>query len=312
MDQLPDEADLERRIAGAWRAHADDPAAVAEQLAALSAQVVRGRKLAAWTAVVVHVHGEHLGRWQKGISLLAPLLSASAGADAAERAALMRALAVLHLGAGQEPEAEELMRAAGGDRGTQVQVFASAAAALAGQRRLEESSRLFQRALAAAESATAPLPMPSARALAITANNLACELEERRRRSPGETALMLAAASAARRWWEIAGGWQEVERADYRLAMSHVAAGDGAGGRRHALACVAGCAANQAKPFEHFYAHQALALCAHACGDAAAAAAARERCAALIPTMIPEVQDGCRDELRQLDARLAAGPSAPA
>ena len=33
-------------------------------------------------------------------------------------------------------------------------------------------------------------------------------------------------ALAARRYWEIAGTWTNVERAEYRLAMTHVALGE--------------------------------------------------------------------------------------
>ena len=64
------------------------------------------------------------------------------------------------------------------------------------------------------------------RALAVAANNLASSLEERSTRSAGERELMILAAQTARHYWGRAGGWLETERAEYRLAMSWVQAGD--------------------------------------------------------------------------------------
>jgi hypothetical protein len=37
---------------------------------------------------------------------------------------------------------------------------------------------------------------------------------------------MIFAAKTTRKYWEIAGTWLEIERAEYRLAMTYLAAGD--------------------------------------------------------------------------------------
>src|SRR5581483_5972026 len=106
-----------------------------------------------------------------------------------------------------------------------ARVLAVAAAALAGQKRTKEAIRDWKLALELAQYGPKKTD-PAARALAVTGNNLASALEEQADRTADERALMLEAAKAARRFWEIAGGWQEVERAEYRLCMSHLKAGE--------------------------------------------------------------------------------------
>lgn len=65
---------------------------------------------------------------------------------------------------------------------------------------------------------------PAFRALAVTGNNLACTLEEKNHRSLQETELMILASRTARKYWELAGGWLEISRAEYRLAMNYLQA----------------------------------------------------------------------------------------
>lgn len=72
---------------------------------------------------------------------------------------------------------------------------------------------------------------------------------------------MKSAARVARQYWEVAGTWIEVERAEYRLAMTMLAAGDPVAALEHAELCLKICTSNNAEPFEHFFAHEARAKC---------------------------------------------------
>ena len=98
----------------------------------------------------------------------------------------------------------------------------------------------------------------------------------------------------------------QVERADYRLALCHAAAGQGAEAVEHAQRCLAACVAagDEADAMEHFFAHEALVRAHRAADDAAAAAAAQQRMQGLLAD-IPEA-DGlrawCADVLSTLPA----------
>jgi len=94
---------------------------------------------------------------------------------------------------------------------------------------------------------------------------------------------MLLCARAARRHWEIAGGWLETERAEYRLAMSHLEAGDLPQARLHAQTCLEIVEANGGAPLEACFGWEALAKVERAAGNRTgheqALAAARAACA---------------------------------
>jgi hypothetical protein len=119
---------------------------------------------------------------------------------------------------------------------------------------------------------------------------------------------MLEAAATARRAWARAGGWREVERADYRLALCHAAADQGAEAVAHARRCLAGVEAGDpatgtvADAVEHFFAHEALVRAYRAAGDAVAAAVSVQRMHALLPAIAKA--DGLRDWCAQALADL--------
>jgi hypothetical protein len=144
---------------------------------------------------------------------------------------------------------------------------------------------LFEQALEEAASADLQRDDPAHRALATTGNNLACALEMKPNRSDAERDLMLLAARATRRHWEIAGGWLETERAEYRLAMSHFEAGDLAQARLHAQNCLEIVEANGSVPLERCFGYEALAKIERAAGNSVGCAqalqSARAACAAI-------------------------------
>ncbi|USH05588.1 hypothetical protein K6Q96_20565 [Grimontia kaedaensis] len=101
---------------------------------------------------------------------------------------------------------------------------------------------------------------PLARALAITGNNLACQFEELKERTLEQDQQMIKAAQLALQYWRVAGGWMQEERAEYRLAMSLIKAGQYQDARTHAERCEAICIENEADDFERYFASDLLML----------------------------------------------------
>jgi tetratricopeptide (TPR) repeat protein len=302
---------LEDFVSRGWRDHADDASAVFARLPEGIGLVTKDAHLAALSALVVHVAGEHLGRWSEGIALLERLERLPVHDAAAPGAkAVQRSKAVLFRCAGNHAaEARCTALTASPDvpeSSNRVRILATAASAFLGQKRLDEARADFEEAVAAADYGPGRSD-PAARSLAVTGNNFACELENRASLGDGECALMLRAAAVDRRFWEIAGGWREVERAEYRLALSHVKAGDAATALRHARNCLRIVEENGSDPGEVFFAHEAIARSQLAAGDRAAAATSRESMAHALPQIVDEgFRTSCAGELAKLDAALPA------
>ena len=228
---------------GCWSQHGDDPEAVAARFGEgleLAAEPVHLSQLA---NLVVHVAGEHLGRWDDGLAWLDRIAAAPLReADSNPGRATIRCRAVLEACTGRLDRAEAALaqaidpaRPPGSSRG---RMWAVAASALAGQQRIAEA----QRALDAAEAAVDYGPDaedPVGRSLAITGNNLACALEELDGRDAAQTALMKRAAALGRTWWEVAGTWHNVMLAEVRLAFTHLAADEPSTALAHARAALA-------------------------------------------------------------------------
>jgi hypothetical protein len=160
-----------------------------------------------------------------------------------------------------------------------------------------EGAKLFEEALGLASYGPGRED-PASRALAVTANNLACDLEERTDRSVSETALMVKAAEVARRFWEIAGGWEQVMWAEYRLANSLLKAGRAKDALKHVDLAAELCAHNNASMYDQFFVAEARAKCWHAAGDKAEAAKARRDAAQKVETL--------QSSLQTMTAELAA------
>ena len=294
--------DFDNFLNQAWDEHATQTAAVAERLAAQGlARVTEESQIVPLANLVHHVHGEHLGRWAEGRALLRQLAAHPACAGAANQA-LARFQASLAL---CEGSADDRAAMTPSDR---IRVAALAAANLA-ERDTPRASALFDEALAEADHAGLDPADPTNRALAVTANNLACTLEEKRSRSPAERALMVAAAQAARHYWALAGGWLETERAEYRLAMTWLQAGDPTLARHHAQQCLAIVQEHEAPALERFFGHEALTLAEAADVDAAGRAAAVAQAVAQAQRAFAELDEGDRGWCRPtLDKLLALTP----
>jgi len=237
---------LDDFVAAGWREHGADAAGVMRRLPEGLALVETAPQVDALARLIMHVAGEHLGEWRAGIALLERLAGLGAGDP---DGAAARAITVLRVCAGDAvPAAASVSE--------RVRVAAPAAAALVGQGRLADAASLYEEAVALAPGLADS--DPGVRALAVTSNNLACALEDKTARTADERALMLRAAAVARTAWARAGSWLHVERAEYRLAMSHLAAGEGAAALEHARRCLAIVDDNGGDPEERRYAEEAV------------------------------------------------------
>ena len=161
---------------------------------------------------------------------------------------------------------------------------------------------LLRETLAAAQRSGLPDDDPMHRAVAVASHNLACALEETTDRCADERALMILAAQASREHWERAGTWLEVERAEYRLAMTWLQAGDLAQARRHAQACLDIVAANDGAALERLFGWEALGLVERAAGHTAGHAHALAMARAPFTELSADDQGWCAGSIEKLAA----------
>ncbi|OYT87714.1 MAG: hypothetical protein CFE46_11270 [Burkholderiales bacterium PBB6] len=197
--------------------------------------------------------------------------------------------------------------AAVGDLPPDEQVKAHYNAALA-RTRLGDypgATALLDGAVAAAKAA--PEHRGAQIALAAVANNIAADLRFDFQPPADDAAkAMLHAALTARDAWAAVGGWLEVERADWQIAMCASTAGEGALAVKHAQAGLDACRANEATDYELCFAWQAMALAALSAGDKPAATRARDA----MQGCIGQLEDAGSSEyaghcLAEIDAALA-------
>jgi len=286
----------------AWEEHAAHSAAVAGRIGSEGLPLARDdAQVAALIRLAHHVYGDHLGRWSEGRQLLFRLGTSDPAGPAS--------------GVAQRVFDASLGLAGGLDdvRGTmspseRIRVSAHAAGAMAGRDAPRAASLLREAAL---EVDTAGLPNsdPACRAIAINGNDIALNLSEKLARSDAERDLMLLGARIARDYWARAGTWLEVERAEYRLAMSWLKAPDLAAARRHARKCLDLVREHEAPALEWFFGFEALAQVERALGNAPAAARAVQDMKAAFERLDEGDREWCRPTLERF-SRLApaAGP----
>ena len=266
----PDASPLQDLIDQALAEHAQAPQQAAQRLDEAAAHLPATADAAAWIRACEHVLLAHL---DDAPALRRALARVTDPSDPTVRAALDRARLAL---AGID--AVDAAAPAGLPPPDQVRAWSTAASVHllrqdwnAAAARVERASRI-----AAAEPS-------AARAYAALLNNLAVDLRVLPGAlAPGAEALMLDFAARARAAWERAGGWLEVERAEYQLALCHARAGQGDAAVRHARACLAACEANGADAFERCFAQEARVHAHRAAGDTASADAALAAMASLV------------------------------
>ena len=298
--------DFDAFIGQGWDDHVKDASGVAARLQTDGiALLSEARQIVPLAHLAHHVMGEHLGRWQDGLQFqrqLAALPLCQPGS--AEALALRRFIASLQLASGTAApanvQADERAAMSASDA---IRVTAMAAASLAGQD-TARALALFQDALAQADRAALPDTDPCARALAVSGNNLASTLEVKASRSTEERSLMILAAQTARRYWGIAGGWLETERAEYRLAITWLQAGDAVQARLHAQNCLDILAAHEGAALERFFGWEALGRAERAVGHAAGHDQALSQAEAAFAALEPSDRSGCQASLDALRTPL--------
>ena len=280
-------------LAQAWADHADHGDAVARRLRQATPAPTTAGQLEALVRLVVHLLGEHLGRFDDARWRLAALASHPM-ADANVRSALRVADATLTLAQGGPVSMARFSAA------EKVRAESAAAAVCVGQGKSDRALAFI--GLARRRLAALPDAKPADhRPLAIACNNMAWVLHDLgAARSAAETAAMLDFAAASREHWSHSGTWLEVERADYGLALTHLSAGRPDDALRHAAQCLASCISHAAPPYEHFFGHEALARVQHARADHAACAHHTNAARAAYDRLDAEDQAACRGALDAL------------
>ncbi len=238
----------------AWNDHAHDAKAVAANFKDNFSLITSEGDALAMGNLIVHVCGEHLGDWDRGLALINELKFNS---NIQDQSGLNRFNAILELG--KNPAHSVL----GFPKSDQIRIFAVTASALAALGDLSRASDYLEQAEILAEEGLTKED-PANRSLAITGNSLASALEEKNERSKAEVELMVMAAQMARKYWEIAGGWIEVERAEYRLASTYLKANQKERALMHAKKCLEIIEANGNEPLEVFFGNEILAMIYHA------------------------------------------------
>jgi tetratricopeptide (TPR) repeat protein len=291
-------SEIESLVQQGWSDHERDSAGVLERLGSALGRIVSSAEIPPVAALLTHVAGEHLGRWDDGLALLDRIAALPVhDASNPDGQALARSRAVLLLCSDRRSRAFEIIPDSPSAR---IRVLAVAGSALAGQRRTAEGIALFEEALGLAAYGPDKTD-PAARALAVTGNNLAAGLEERPGRTKDEDRLLELASKTARRYWEVAGSWVEVERAEYRLAMTYVALGRGDEALEHAQLALRGCEENDADASELFFAREALLKAHHVRGDHEKARAERAHMTTLRPKLDPSLESLAEETLEKVD-----------
>ena len=282
----------------AWTDHATDAAAVAERISSQAmAFITEDSRVIPVAHLAHHVFGEHLGRWADGLAFLGQVAALPLTQGPAAQA-VARFQAALRL-AGALDDSRSAF-----DTSESIRITALAAANLS----LHDSVRsraLLEEAVSAAERAGLPDKDPAHRNLGIAGNGIAGTLEEKPGRTEAETQLMLRAAQVARRFWALAGTWVETERADYRLAMSHLAAGLLPQARQHAQDCQEIVQANANVPLEAFFGWEALGRVERAAGNATGHAQAVVQAEAAFAGLADGDKGWCKASLDGLKASAA-------
>jgi len=273
----------------AWSIHAETPEQVLKDVKEQFKYLETEEDILKLAHLIVHVAGEHLGKWQEGLALLRnlkhnPLLK--------NKSDMLRFMAILELGNNPNISIEKFSTS------DQARIMASTSSALVSLGGLKSGENLFNQAVTKASSLEQSDPAFSS--LAVSANNIASKLEDKAARSEIETSLMLKAAKTARVFWEKAGTWKEVERAEYRLAHSYLKAEQFDMALKHADLCLEIVAENKNIPLEHFFALEVKVLALKATGKNEEALKSLNTMEVVFNTLSSEDKIWCESTLKKL------------
>jgi hypothetical protein len=281
---------LDTFIDQAWSDHAEEPAAVATRLPEGLLLVESDDQVSRLAMLAHHVMGEHLRQWGEAIEFLTALASRGAHGEGGA-GTLARCQASLSLCTDVDYDFTTMGES---DQCRAMVMAASNLAAIHPAR----ATRLLEDAVMRAS--TLPDGDPGVRSLAAFSNNIAGTLRELNPLSTEQRNVMIRSAQVARTQWERAGTWLEVERAEYRLAVCWLAAGDAKLAMQHAKNCNSIVQHNGSEPLELFFAAEALAHPAQMLGDELSHSKAIATAQAAFATLRPEDQAWCRVTLEKL------------
>lgn len=277
----------------AWEDHVTQSSKVADEFSKGSQLVETNEQLAQLVGIVTHVMGEHLGRWEEGHSILQGFRSHLYFKPGTEtEKAIWRSMAALKAAANP---AESLDSFTLSDK---IRILTVAASALS-ERDTFRAQELLHQALKLSESGLEKND-PANRSLAVTGNNLACALEEKKSRTELESQLMVLAAQTGRKFWELAGTWYEVSIAEYRLAMTYLQINDPSRALLHAQNNLEILRENQPKDYDMFFGYQALALAEKQKGNESGFETAAENAKRYYEKLNDEDKSFCEAGLRTL------------
>lgn len=233
----------------AWSTHATDPKKLADEFKSHFSLMESEDDVMAMASLIVHVCGEHLGEWEKGIDLLRKLKN---NATIKDKEQMNRLMAILNLGNNPNSSMEHFSSS------DQARIYSTTASALANLGGIKNANKLLTKAAEIASSLKKE--DPAQRSLAIAGNNMASSLEEKIDRTDAETELMIHAAHLARIHWEMVGTWKEVERAEYRLGKTYLKAQRFDKALHHAEKCLSIVSENNDEALESFFAYEVLTL----------------------------------------------------
>lgn len=292
-----------------WNDHAEDAQGVMDRFGDAIALMTEPAHLAPLATLIVHVAANHLGAHAEGLELLDRLSAHGLySSDDVASLSVVRCRAILHTCSGNAGEAERYAEAGHppGDlprASTSIRIQATAAGAMMQQGDYEPARRLYLATVQLADYGPTNED-PAARALAIASNNIACQLEGRSDRTPDQDDWLELAAKTARIYWAVAGTWVQVKIAEYRLAMTYIALGNGPQAIAHAQLSLALCDENDGAPTDRFFPYEALARAQHLAGDGAAAKEARNCAAAILEGADEDHREWFTESLTALDAAL--------
>lgn len=246
--------DFKQYIDHAWSIHATETKSVFDSLGDGEKLIIANDNIPVLARLITHVCGDHLGLWEKGIEKLQNLkLNPCYVNNTESEFSIVRLIATLKICS------RELKDVSHFSVSDQVRMLAQAAGMISEHGQISRATDYFKRSLEMANQGLEKED-PAHRALAVTGNNLACTLEEKKDRSELETELMILAAQAGRKFWEIAGGPSEVASAEYRLSQSYLQASQIEKSFEHAKLSVEACELNQCSNLDFFFGYEAMAL----------------------------------------------------
>jgi tetratricopeptide (TPR) repeat protein len=248
--------DFAKSLERAWDSHSSNPRAALIRLQTQYDEITQSDEVARAARFVFHVYGVHLGEWAAGGSALRALRNTLGWApDSDAERAIRLSLRALELAATDDDGNVDTAKLSPGEC---ANAYALAAECLMERGEDARAVEYLDRAVIRADKAALAHVDPAVRAIAVAANNIATSFEEFPQLDAAQGDRVVLCAYVARLHWERAGGWLEIERAEYRLARSMVLAGYPALAIKHARKCLALCEENGAPALERFFGVEAL------------------------------------------------------